>query len=114
MRGGQDQLTDKQPASREPERSSKPTSHGVLRRRLRALREIYEGLYIAPYRSAIHKEYLRERDLFLLMGFADLLGVPNPVSFYTLELYPELIDQFHEWHLRMGMPRAPDGGFRCC
>jgi len=48
------------------------------------------------------------------MGFSDLLGVPNPVAFYTLELYPELIEQFHEWHMRMGMPNAPDGGFKCC
>ena len=86
----------------------------TVRRRLRAARDIYEGIYFAPYRSAIHREYLRQRDLFLLLGFSDLLGVPNPVSFYTLELYPELIEQFHEWHLRMGMPQAPDGGFRCC
>jgi len=86
----------------------------TLRERLRRAREIYEGIYIAPYRSQIQREYLRERDLFLLVGFSDLLGVPNPVTFYTLELYPELIEQFHQWHLRMGMPQAPDGGFRCC
>ncbi len=86
----------------------------TLRERLRRAREIYEGIYIAPYRSQIQREYLRERDLFFLVGFSDLLGVPNPVTFYTLELYPELIEQFHQWHLRMGMPQAPDGGFRCC
>jgi hypothetical protein len=50
----------------------------------------------------------------LLLAFSDLLGVPNPVAFYTLELYPELIEQFHEWHLRLGMPQAPEGGFKCC
>ena len=83
-------------------------------RRLRAARDIYEGVYFAPYRSAINREYLRQRDLFFLLGFADLLGVPNPTAFYTLELYPELIEQFHEWHSRMGMPHAPEGGFRCC
>ena len=71
-------------------------------------------MYIAPYRSIIHREYLEQRDLFLLLGFSDLIGVPNPVGFYTLDLYPELIEQFHEWHKRMGMPRAPEGGFRCC
>ncbi|NIP79286.1 MAG: hypothetical protein GWM90_08770 [Gemmatimonadetes bacterium] len=81
---------------------------------LRYARDVYEGVYMAPYRSAIRREYLRERDVFLLLSFSDLLGVPNPVQFYTLELYPELIEQFHEWHLRMGMPHAPEGGFRCC
>jgi len=86
----------------------------ALRRRLRSAREIYEGMYVAPYRAEIHREYLRQRDLFLLAGFSDLLGVPNPTQFYLLELYPELIESFHEWHLRMGMETAPEGGFRCC
>jgi hypothetical protein len=86
----------------------------VVRCRLQGAREIYEGVYMAPYRSAIHREYLEQRDIFLLMGFSDLLGVPNPVQFYTLELLPELIEQFHEWHLRLGMESAPEGGFRCC
>lgn len=106
-------MTEEQGAGQEHNWTIKPALR-ALRSRFRALREIYEGIYIAAHRSAIHKEYLHQRDLFLLMGFADLLGVPNPVSFYTLELYPELIEHFHEWHLRMGMRQAPDGGFRCC
>ena len=40
------------------------------RGRLRAFRDIYEGLYIAPYRSAIHRDYLRQHDLFMLLGFS--------------------------------------------
>ena len=85
-----------------------------MRRWLRAAREIYEGMFVAPYRAQIHREFLEHRDLFLLAGFSDLLGAPNPVAFYTLELYPELIEQFHQWHLRMGMEHPPEGGFRCC
>lgn len=85
-----------------------------LRGYLAYAREVYEGMYVAPYRSLIYREYLRERDLFLLLSFPDLLGIPNPVHFHTLELYPELIEQFHDWHLRHGMPHAPEGGFRCC
>jgi len=85
-----------------------------LRLRLRAARDIYEGVYIAPYRSTIHREYLRRHDAFMLLGFSDLLGVPNPVQFYMLELYPWLIEDFHRWHVRMGMEHPPEGGFRCC
>jgi hypothetical protein len=92
----------------------RPSVWTWLRSRLHAFRELYDGIFLVPYRSAIHREYLRRRDLFLLLGCADLLGVPSPVTFYTLELYPELIEEFHQWHLRMGMPSAPDGGFRCC
>jgi hypothetical protein len=82
--------------------------------RLRAAREIYEGVFFAPYGRAIQREYLTQHDAFLLLSFSDLLGIPNPVHFYTLELYPELLEQFHEWHLRMGMPHAPEEGWRCC
>ena len=85
-----------------------------LRKGLRAAREIYEGIYFAPYRSQIYRSYREERDTFLLLGFADLLGAPNPVAFYALELYPDLIEEFHQWHMRIGMPRPPEGGFRCC
>lgn len=84
------------------------------RARLRALREIYEGMFIAPYRAQIFREHRRQRDQFLIMGFADLLGIPNPVTYYTLELYPDLIEQFHDWHRRLGMEHPPEGGFRCC
>jgi len=87
---------------------------GGLRDRLAAARDIYEGVYLAPYRSAIHREVLRRRDLFLVLGVSELLGVPSPVSFYTLELLPELIESFHEWHLRLGLESSPEGGFRCC
>lgn len=97
---------------KEPEESSSIWPR--LRRRIHAAREIYEGVYMAPYRSTIHREYLRQRDLFYLLGISDLLGVPNPVQFYTLELLPELIEGFHDWHVRMGMEQAPEGGFRCC
>ncbi len=90
------------------------TRWAAVRRRLRAARDIYEEIFFAPYRSQIYREYRDRRDLFLLLSFSDLTGVPNPVGFYTLELYPELIEQFHEWHQRMGLEKAPEGGFRCC
>ncbi|MDX1579296.1 MAG: cory-CC-star protein [Gemmatimonadota bacterium] len=109
-------MPDETPSSGGPtllSRALKRVRAGIGRR-LRAARDIYEGLYIAPYRSAIHREYLRQHDAFMLMGFSDLLGVPNPVQFYMLELYPSLIEEFHEWHLRMGMEHPPEGGFRCC
>lgn len=97
-----------------PMRPERPSWWRRAARRLRAAREIYEGVFIAPYRSQVYREFRRERDLFFLIGFADLLGVPSPLAFYTLELYPDLIEQFHEWHLRMGLDTPPEGGFRCC
>lgn len=97
-----------------PEAGRRAVAWAALRVRLRAAREIYEGVYVVPYRSAIQREYLRQRDLFLVLGMSDMLGVPSPVSFYTLELLPDLIEGFHEWHCRLGLEQAPEGGFRCC
>jgi hypothetical protein len=86
----------------------------TLGERLRAAKDIYEGIFFAPYGRAVQREYLHQRDAFLLLSFSDMLGIPNPVQFYTLELYPELLEEFHQWHLRMGMEHAPEGGWRCC
>ncbi len=85
-----------------------------VRETLRAARDIYEGVFIAPYRAELYREYLRRRDQFFLIAFADLVGAPHPIGFYTLELYPHLIEEFHQWHRRLGLEQAPDGGFRCC
>ena len=91
-----------------------PGLRSEVLRRLRLARDIYEGIYFVPYRSAIHREFVRQRDILFVIGCSNLLGVPSPVQFYTLELLPEVLDQYHEWHRRMGMDEAPEGGFRCC
>ena len=85
-----------------------------LCRRLKAAAEIYQGVALAPYRAEIQRRYARQRDAFLLATFSDALGVPDPTEFYTLELMPYLMDEFHEWHQRIGMDHPPDGGWRCC
>jgi hypothetical protein len=95
-------------------RTGRLTVPSTWRRRLKAAKDIYEEIYFAPYRSQIYRSYREQRDLFLIMTFSDMLGVPNPAAFYALELYPDLIEEFHQWHLRMGMDQAPEGGFRCC
>jgi hypothetical protein len=46
--------------------------------------------------------------------FAETLGVPNPASWYTMELMPVLYEQFHDWHRRMGMEHSPLDHLRCC
>lgn len=85
-----------------------------LLRRLRAGLDIYEGIALVPYRREIHRRYARQRDAFMLATFSDALGVPNPAEFYTLELMPYLMEDFHEWHRRVGLEEPPEGGWRCC
>ncbi len=81
---------------------------------LKKLIEFYDEVLRLPHRAEIKREIRDEDDLFLLLCFSELLGLPNPVSYYTLELYPEMVEKFHEWHLRMGMDKSPLNGIRCC
>jgi hypothetical protein len=87
---------------------------GAIRRALRNASELLREFYVAPHRGVVARARRDEEDLFMLLVFAELMGVPNPVSYYTLELQPLLIERFHEWHRRMGMERSPLDGMRCC
>jgi hypothetical protein len=113
-RTGQEDEDSRRAARAEDVAADRAAMWATVRLRFRAARDIYEGIYVAPYRREIHRQYLRQRDLFLILGMSDMLGIPSPVSFYTLELLPDMIESFHEWHLRLGMEQAPEGGFRCC
>jgi len=70
--------------------------------------------YVAPYRRSFIRAKRDEEDLFMLLVFAESLGVPNPAAFYTMELLPIVYDQFHEWHMRMGMEKSPLDHVSCC
>jgi hypothetical protein len=70
------------------------------------------------YYMPMKREYQRferdEEDLFMMLVFAEQLGIPNPVSCYTLELMPIMYERFHAWHKRMGIPRSPLDQIGCC
>lgn len=76
--------------------------------------DLYDEFFYVRYRSAVKRAHDDAEDLFLLLVFSELYGIPNPVSYYTLELLPHLHERFHEWHRRMGMERSPLEGIRCC
>ncbi len=70
--------------------------------------------YHAPYRQTMARAARDEEDFFMLLMFAESLGIDNPASFYTLELQPLFLENFHEWHTRMGMDRCPFDHIGCC
>lgn len=84
------------------------------RERLQAFKEGLEEFYHAPYRQTLSRAYRDEQDLFMLLIFAESLGIPNAMTFYTLELQPLLMEEFHDWHKRMGMEHSPMDRFGCC
>lgn len=74
----------------------------------------YEEVISLPHKGEIARELRDEDDLFFLLLYSEMIGIPNPVFYYTLELYPYIIEEFHEWHLRMGVEKSPLTGIRCC
>lgn len=88
--------------------------HGFLEK-WRAFSDGLRAFYVGPYYRMFARHARDENDLFMLIIFAESLGIANPLAFYTLELQPIFLEQFHDWHQRMGMERSPlDDGFGCC
>jgi hypothetical protein len=80
----------------------------------RNLADVFRGMAMSRHRRQLRSEAVELQDLFLLMCFMDLWGLPNPAALYLLDLHPYLIEEFHLWHRRMGMDRSPLATFSCC
>lgn len=85
-----------------------------IKKKLSWLSYLATEAYNAPYRGAVARAKRDEDDLFMLLIFSEMMGVPNPATYYTLELQPIMLERFHEWHTRMGMEHSPLDDFRCC
>ena len=82
--------------------------------KLKALAAGLNEYYQAPYRASFARAQQQEDDLFLMLVTSEALGIPNPASYYTLELLPLVYEDFHAWHTRMGMDRSPLESIQCC
>ena len=52
------------------------------------------------------KEIQKKEDIFLLLCFGDLLGLPVP-TYITLKLLPHLIGEISLWRTRRSRPNNP-------
>ncbi|GAB3547022.1 hypothetical protein GCM10027404_08300 [Arthrobacter tumbae] len=89
----------------------------LLRRLHNTWGQVGAGLlefYSAPYRRTFARAQRDEEDLFMMLVLSEALGVPNPASYYTVELLPVVYDRFHDWHRRMGLERSPLDNISCC
>ena len=66
------------------------------------------------YEQELRRQTAELNDLFLLLCFMEATALPNPATLYLLEVYPYLLEQFHLWHRRMGIPHSPIGSLPCC
>lgn len=84
---------------------------GLFRRRMG---EFMRGAAMGSYELALRQQTAELNDLFLLLCFMEATGLPNPATLYLLEVYPYLLEQFHQWHRRMGIDHSPLGSLPCC
>ena len=52
-------------------------------------------------RALLIKESHDEMDDFILLCFGDLLGIPIPTTYYSLEILPLIADDLDGWQNRM-------------
>jgi hypothetical protein len=79
-----------------------------------AVRDILHGMAYGRYERELRLQANQLNDLFLLLCYMEIVGLPNPATLYLLDIYPYLLDQFHLWHRRMGMDHSPLGNLPCC
>ena len=80
----------------------------------KALRDALHGMAYGHYERELRLQAAQLNDLFLLLCYMEIVGLPNPATLYLLVVYPYLLEQFHLWHRRMGMDHSPIGNLPCC
>lgn len=76
-----------------------------LKRSGRTLREwawwFVIGTFMEKRVAAVRKEAWDMNDNVMLLLFGDYLGLPNPISYYSLELLPYLAEEMIPWQRRI-------------
>ena len=63
--------------------------------------DFLDALFRDSATKIIRKEAFDLNDSFLLLLFGELLGLPNPFSYYALQLLPFLADEIEGWERRI-------------
>ena len=85
-----------------------------IKKKFRRFTYLASEAYNVPYRGAVARAKREQDDLFMLLVFWEVMGVPSPATCYTLGLQPIVLERFREWHKRAGMEHSPLDDFRCC
>ena len=93
-------MTEEIKGTEEIERNERKTE-GLRERIRRACRTFVIGTFMEKRVAAIRKEAWDMNDNVMLLLFGDYLGLPNPISYYTLELLPYLAEEMLPWQRRI-------------
>jgi len=70
-------------------------------RLMKFFREFLRGLGSFEIEQTLHHEKLARQDLFLLLTFGDLLGIPILSPYYSLRLLPYILSAIAPWKTRI-------------
>ena len=62
------------------------------------IRDFFHGVAYGAYERELRRQAAELNDLFLLLCYMEIVGLPNPATLYLLDVYPYLLEQFHLWH----------------
>ncbi|MGB3185270.1 MAG: cory-CC-star protein [Ornithinimicrobium sp.] len=77
-------------------------------------RDWLHAVLAGKYRQTFARARQDEDDVVLMIILSEALGVPNPMSWYAIELLPVVYDRFHDWHRRIGLDHSPLDRIACC
>lgn len=83
------------------------------------IKEFLRGAFDMEDRATalMKKEAMDELDNFMLLCYGDLLGLPIPTSYYTLEILPFIAEDLEGWERRILNRKSVVGdrwGDFCC
>lgn len=64
-------------------------------------RLFHQGAFLDRRMAVVRKEAFDINDNLMLLLFGDFIGIPNPVSYYMLELLPHMADELLTWERRI-------------
>jgi hypothetical protein len=70
-------------------------------RLLNNLKLFFKGAMVDTSSEVIEAAANMMQDNFMIVIFSDFLGIPNPLSYYTIELLPYFGDKLPGWEMRM-------------
>ena len=61
----------------------------------------HHGTFVDKRMAVVRKEAFDINDNLMILLFGDFLGVPNPMSYYMLELLPYVANDLEPWERRI-------------
>jgi len=73
----------------------------LLSKFIKGLRDFLKGLFLYNIGQHFYEQKRCLENVFMLVLFGPMIGVPCPIHYYSLRLLPYSIRGFHSWKRRM-------------